>query len=625
MQMAVTFFIHSAFNIIIDFAAVKVMTDQKLSTYLPAHGDRLALKSCALKTRRKSLIEKLKTTFNHFGDNNKEKAHSTKKMREKPQKSTRMVEIGWRHYCDKKQCFKHVRGPIGGNRRISILKIAKAEDITETAIQLFFPDGSSPYGKIDEFDFELQDYKCHKITNDIDVNEIYKVTGLTNVRFYLSTKRKTSLKNSIDDDDYVTGIKTPPRLTMTLRRRSLDKLIDDLSSPVNNPSTSISGPSTSTSDQMSETPERVDVRSFYEDFVSMDNQPFSMDPLTFEIGYGDIDNVEAAPIENIMVLRRGHIFEDLLKAFEQNFFDSGSLKIEMILPSGEREIAEDLGGVWRDALSEFWSTFYEKCTVGTIFKVPCIRHDFGDKEWRSVGKILFCGYTSEKYFPIQMAPVFVKYCFFIHFEDDELTSNFLNFISETDKQTIEEAQKNFDSVSHDELIDVFASYDCKWAPTKDNLGQLIRDIAHQELIQKPAFIVKCIQQELGKKVEAFSEILNVYETLKPSVRNCLSKIILYNPENTTLEQSNVFNFLKKFIKETDDKTRESLFRFCTGSNLPIVTIKVDFTQTLGVARLPIGHTCSGLLQISSTYESYVVFRNELKSVLSSNIWVMDIV
>lgn len=128
-----------------------------------------------------------------------------------------------------------MRGPIGGNRRISVLKIAKAEDITEKAIQLFFPDGSCPYRKINEFDFELQDYKCHKITNDIDVNEIYKVTGLSNVRFYLSTKKKTSLKNPSDDDDYATDIKTPPKLAMRLRSKSLDKLLDDLSSPINNP------------------------------------------------------------------------------------------------------------------------------------------------------------------------------------------------------------------------------------------------------------------------------------------------------------------------------------------------------------------------------------------------------
>lgn len=76
------------------------MTDEELSTYLPAHGDRIALKSFAVKTRRRSLIEKLRTSFNAFGDNNKEKAPLTKKKKENPQKTTRMVEIGWRHYCD---------------------------------------------------------------------------------------------------------------------------------------------------------------------------------------------------------------------------------------------------------------------------------------------------------------------------------------------------------------------------------------------------------------------------------------------------------------------------------------------------------------------------------------------
>ena len=42
-------------------------------------------------------------------------------------------------------------------------------------------------------------------------------------------------------------------------------------------------------------------------------------------------------------------------------------------------------------------------------------------------------------------------------------------------------------------------------------------------------------------------------------------------------------------------------------------------------RNPVGHTCGGVLQLPSTYSSYMDFSKELLNVLNSGIWVMDIV
>lgn len=66
-------------------------------------------------------------------------------------------------------------------------------------------------------------------------------------------------------------------------------------------------------------------------------------------------------------------------------------------------------------------------------------------------------------------------------------------------------------------------------------------------------------------------------------------------------------------------------RFCTGSDLPVHNITVTFTKTDGFARVPVAHTWSGLLQLPSTHENFVTFRNEMNNILISNVWVMDIV
>lgn len=298
--------------------------------------------------------------------------------------------------------------------------------------------------------------------------------------------------------------------------------------------------------------------------------------------------------------------------------------MEIILPTGERELAEDLGGVWRDVLSDFWNTFYEKCTVGTNLKVPYIRHDFGEIQWRAIAKIFVKGFEMEKYLPVKISLVFIKFCLNIDVDDEDLLNDFYSYICESDNMIIKRALENFEDVDQDELIDVIATYDAKWNPNRNNLSKLLRDIAHKELIQKPAFVIKCFQKEWEGKSLFQIDFIEIYEKLKPTVKNCLSKIMLDEP-NVTSEQKQVFNYLKKYIKECDHKSREAFFRFCTGSNLPINTIRVTFTETLGFSRAPIAHTCSCILQLSITYENFLTFREEINSVLSSNIWIMDIV
>lgn len=53
------------------------------------------------------------------------------------------------------------------------------------------------------------------------------------------------------------------------------------------------------------------------------------------------------------------------------------------------EVAEDAGGVIRDVLTEFRTSFYTECTLGNARKIPCLRHDFGEEQWKAVAKIYY--------------------------------------------------------------------------------------------------------------------------------------------------------------------------------------------------------------------------------------------
>lgn len=326
--------------------------------------------------------------------------------------------------------------------------------------------------------------------------------------------------------------------------------------------------------------------------------------------------------EEKLVLHRGHIFDELLEAVKTREINFKSVKIELILPNGTPESAEDMGGVFRDALSEFWDTFYETCTEGTGYKIPFIRHDFGEREWKGISKILVEGYQRERYFPLKLAPSFILRCLEKEINKDELMLEFLDYISETDRDVINTALNDFESVDFDDLLTLCSGYRSKCLPTKANLKNLIQQIAEQEMIQKPAFVIQCFEAEL-QKIFQDKNIKKIYEDLKPTVKNILASFDV-KKELSDIDAT-ALGYLIKFIKETDEKTRSNFLRFCTGSNLVTEKIRINFIDTSGIARMPIGHTCSNLLELLNTYKNYVEFRSEFNSLFIASVWVMDII
>ena len=51
-------------------------------------------------------------------------------------------------------------------------------------------------------------------------------------------------------------------------------------------------------------------------------------------------------------------------------------------------------GVFHDALSAFWNSFYDLCTNGKDERVPVIRHDLQVAEWEAIARITVKGYNS---------------------------------------------------------------------------------------------------------------------------------------------------------------------------------------------------------------------------------------
>lgn len=77
-----------------------------------------------------------------------------------------------------------------------------------------------------------------------------------------------------------------------------------------------------------------------------------------------------------------------------------------------------------------------------------------------------------------------------------LLSNFLKYVSESESNVLKHALENFDETDNNDLLEVISNFDSKWFPTKPNIKQLIMDIAHKELVQKPSFFARCFLPHL---------------------------------------------------------------------------------------------------------------------------------
>lgn len=82
----------------------------------------------------------------------------------------------------------------------------------------------------------------------------------------------------------------------------------------------------------------------------------------------------------------------------ESYILNSVIKFQIIMLNGEMEVVEDVGGVIRDVLIEFWILFYIECIFGNVKKVLCLRYDFGEEQWRVVVKIIIFGWKIVSYF-----------------------------------------------------------------------------------------------------------------------------------------------------------------------------------------------------------------------------------
>ena len=558
------------------------MSDKDLQQFLPKLGDRIAVRQYCCREKEVSskdgavckatlsLMEKIRGKKRKmFGGNSKDNRSSKLTGNTNAVRQKRRFEIGWKDF--NRDCFSQVRQQRGGGtRHLKLDKDVTMAEIKDIAIKLFFPNGKSKLGEIKEFEITLRDHQDNMLDPSTTLLELIELMKLKMLRIYIFTKRIEETDFPKSSSITTTSSVVPPSSPETPETRDQSEDEDQ---------SNIAGPSRPSNNSE---PFLESILLSSDDEVlfggGLINEEMFHDTLTYDFLSDNLENVRPSSSERNtstpgnkiqrIKLHRGQVFVELNNAVKNGTVSSNDavIEVEMILPNGTVEKGEDNGGVFRDALAEYWETFNKKCATGSIITVPVTRHDMKET-WKYVAEVMIIGYKTVGYFPIKLAKPFMNHCFGHKTQEDELVKTFLQFIPDHEKKIIEQALTDFQSVSEDdEFLDMLDSHEVKPCVREDNFKTILSEVAHKELIQDTAYISDCWRVPLKQRLTQLlpkGGLDELYNKLKPTPHKVTS--ILQFEEHLERKEQSISTFLKKYIRQCPEERLLRFLRFCTGT------------------------------------------------------------
>ena len=579
------------------------------------------------------------------------------------------------HCKGKNYQYRQIRSPNdGGNRFPRVNKFFKKAELLHQVIPLFFPNGKNCHGNVEEFTFDISTdvHGTQLVQDDEIMDDMVKRMGLKHVRCYLLARTVAPADNEQNTQDAVQTVRKRKKVSRATSTVVSEQPITDIAIQSENATQFVGEFIPNEPDMTADVPdlsgalqdlvaELSDIPTSFDLVTENQTMDWPTEQITAEQDTGiesiliqedllaralndsDIqfgaqpqnvvqmdDTLPMTPIVREVTVHRGRVCHDLITFFaeEDNVNSSQTLEIKMLKENGTPEVAEDNGGVLRDALTEFWENFYLQFTEGNEYKVPVLRHDMTALKWRAVAAIIRTGFKQEHVIPIKLAPCFMKCALSGTCDDSDILQSFLRFVPGMDKVVIQAALDDFASVDEDELYEVLGQHEAKKLVTADNIKDIILQVAHKELVQSPRFVSDCFNQVLHSTDLAQEDMTALYSKLQPNPRKVLR--YLKFPEEMSQGEITLSSYVKKFVREMDDPEYLGLFlRFCTGSDLVTKDIQIRFTasELSDNVRCPTTHTCGRVLEIPRSYarDPYISFKSDFLSILKTRYWQMDIV
>ena len=343
-----------------------------------------------------------------------------------------------------------------------------------------------------------------------------------------------------------------------------------------------------------------------------------------------VDLTDEAKQEKDVLIHRTNVMKDMINEFRNNDILNYKLVLRVMASNGAVEKGEG-EGVVREILTLFWQSFSSSLSVGAKEKVPSIRHDFQSSDWQAAARIIIFGYTTVKYFPINLSVAFVALCIFGEEKvpNDMLLESFKLYVSTDEKNVINVClNRNFNSQDEDTL-EFLSSYKCFHAPSEENINNIIFQLAHQEIFQRPKYIASCWSEILKSLVvfDPFKSIADLKSMIEDKAASTKKVLKLLSAKAESDAERVCFDHLKRFVKSLSEGALVAFLQFTTGSDIVVCDcIEIVFVSLDGLARRPVAHTCKPSLELPTTYQSYNELCEEFSSLLrEKSFWEFDIV
>ena len=73
------------------------------------------------------------------------------------------VDLGWYHFDKTRKMFIQVREKVGGGQR-TCYKDMNKRNVIDKCVELFFPEGQSQYGPLEDMSVDLTDFQLKSFT-----------------------------------------------------------------------------------------------------------------------------------------------------------------------------------------------------------------------------------------------------------------------------------------------------------------------------------------------------------------------------------------------------------------------------------------------------------------------------
>lgn len=107
--------------------------------------------------------------------------------------------MGWLHFSTQSGIYRQIRTRHGGGtRNLTVEKSVTMGELLEIGKTLFFPNGRSSKGPIEDFEFDIRDYSHNILPSEITVGQLYDQTKLRMIRVYTTSKTVIALSDASD-------------------------------------------------------------------------------------------------------------------------------------------------------------------------------------------------------------------------------------------------------------------------------------------------------------------------------------------------------------------------------------------------------------------------------------------